>query len=75
LRFFKYNVNCWRKSWNRTNDTDLPIRMYRAGVRMGFLDEVLAYVLPRPGEETIGLDAYKSKEKEILERYKFQSQA
>jgi glycosyltransferase involved in cell wall biosynthesis len=59
LRFFRYNINCWRKSWNRVNDTDLQDRMFRAGVRMGFLDRVVAYVLPRPGEETIGLEAYK----------------
>jgi glycosyltransferase involved in cell wall biosynthesis len=59
LRFFRYNPDCWRKSWNRVNDTDLQDRMWRAGVRMGYLDKVHAYVLPRPGEKTIGLKAYQ----------------
>lgn len=58
LRSMKYNQNCWRKSWNRVNDIDLSLRMYNSGVRMGFLNEVLAYVKPRPGESTVGLDAY-----------------
>jgi len=71
LRFLKYNVNCWRKNWNRVWDVDLSIRVFKAGVRMGFLDQVLAYVLPRPGEETVGLEAYRLTEREKLEQYKF----
>lgn len=71
LRFFKYNINCWRKKWNRINDPDMNMRMYQAGVRIGFLDKVLAYVVPRPGEQTIGLEAYKAAEKEKLEHFKF----
>lgn len=71
LCFFKYNINCWRKSWNRVNDTDLQNRMYKAGVKMGFLDKVVAYVLPRPGEITVGLEAYKVNEEEKLDHYKF----
>jgi len=59
LRFMKYNVNCWRKSWNRAMDLDLCLRIFKSGVRMGFLDRVVTYVLPRPGEATVGLDAYK----------------
>ncbi|MFH1304874.1 MAG: glycosyltransferase family 2 protein [Candidatus Omnitrophota bacterium] len=72
LKFFEYNINCWRKSWNRVNDTDLRDRIYRSGVRMGFLDRVMAHVLPRPGEETIGLDAYRLTEKEKNAHFKFQ---
>lgn len=60
LRFFRHNVQCWRKSWNRPVDTDLYLRMYQAGVRMGFLEQVLFYQLPRPGDETVGLDAYRT---------------
>ena len=71
LRFLKYNPNCYRKTWNRVWDADLQDRFVRAGVRMGFLDQVLAYVLPRPGEETVGLDAYRSTEDEKLDHYKF----
>ena len=64
LRFIRYNIHCWRKAWNRVNDVDLSLRIYNAGVRMGFLDHVLTYVLPRPGENTVGLDAYVTAEKE-----------
>ena len=71
LRFMKYNPECWRKTWNRVWDTDLQDRIYRAGVRRGFLDQVVAYVLPRPGENTIGLEAYKLTEQEKMEHYKF----
>jgi hypothetical protein len=71
LRFFKYNVECWRKSWNRVWDVDLQDRLVRAGVRTGFLDRVVAYVLPRPGEVTVGLEAYRLSEREKLDHFKF----
>jgi glycosyltransferase involved in cell wall biosynthesis len=58
LSFMKYNINCWRKEWNRVNDTDLQDRMYRAGIRIGFLDNVGCHIYPRPGERHIGLKAY-----------------
>ena len=50
---------------------DLSLRMHAAGVRMGFLDEVVAYVLPRPGETSVGLEAYRMTENEKLAMYKF----
>jgi len=58
LKFFKYNPDCWRKTWNRVNDTDLQDRMARAGVRMKYLNRVVARVLPRPGTSVVGLRAY-----------------
>jgi len=64
LSCFKYNIHCWRKSWNKVNDTDIQQRIYEAGVRMGFLDRVVATIVPRPGETTIGLEAYLTAEKE-----------
>jgi len=72
LRFMRYNVNCWRKEWNRVWDVDLSLRIHAAGVRMGFLDEVVSYVLPRPGENSVGLEAYKLTESEKLKMYKFE---
>ena len=59
------------KEWNKVNDIDLVLRIYHAGVKMGFLEEVVSYVLPRPGEESIGLDAYKLTKKDKLKQYKF----
>ena len=73
LKFMKYNVDCWRKDWNRVNDVDLSQRIYKAGVRMGFCEEVVAYVLPRPGELSVGLEAYKLTENQKLEHYKNKS--
>jgi glycosyltransferase involved in cell wall biosynthesis len=75
LRFFRYNIDCWRKVWNRVNDIDLSIRMYKAGVRMGFLNRVTACVVPRPGETTVGIEAYRSTEQEKLEHFRFRCQA
>lgn len=71
LKFMRYNINCWRKSWNRVNDTDLQDRFYKAGVRMGFLEKVVAYILPRPGEKTIGLSAYKESAAKHEDHFKF----
>lgn len=58
LRFMKHNKSCWRKKWNKVDDTDLIERMYNIGVRFGFLYDCLVYVLPRPGNKTIGQEAY-----------------
>lgn len=71
LRNIKYNINCWRKSWNRANDTDLSIRLYKVGVKMGFLDELHAFIRPRPGETTTGREAYVKNEAKINRDYRF----
>jgi glycosyltransferase involved in cell wall biosynthesis len=59
LRFFRYNINSWRKSWNRPADIDLQLRMHAAGVMMGASENVVTYVLPRPGLSTVGLAAHE----------------
>ena len=66
----KYNENCWRKKWNRVWDIDLALRIYSSGARMGFLDKTLAYVLPRPGEKSVGLEAYKLTEQEKMDHFR-----
>ena len=63
LRFFRYNANSWRKSWNRPGDIDLQLRMRAAGVWMGALDHVVTYVLPRLGSSTVGLAAHEIESK------------
>jgi hypothetical protein len=40
--------------------------MYRAGVRIGFLDKVVTTILPLPGAETVGLDALEIRTGEKL---------
>lgn len=57
LKCFKYDRDCWKKDHNRVNDTDLQDRMHKAGVKMGYLDEVTCLVLPRPGETEVGYRA------------------
>ncbi len=57
LRFFKWNVHSWRKSFNRPPDIERQLRIGSAGVRTGFLNEVVTHVLPIPGKDTTGLDA------------------
>ena len=71
LRCMPYNPECWRKEWNKVWDVDLSLRIYKAGTRIGFLDDVVAKVQPRPGESFVGLEAYKRTEKEKLDQYKF----
>ena len=71
LKFFKYNINCWRKQWNKVNDKDFLDRVHKAGVRVGCLPEVTLTVKPRKGEDTIGIDAYCLDRKNKQEHYKF----
>lgn len=71
LRFMRYNPDCWRKSWNRVNDMDLADRFRKAGVRIGYLKNVTAYVYPRPGDTTVGLEAYRRAEGAIEKQYAF----
>jgi glycosyltransferase involved in cell wall biosynthesis len=62
LSFMKYNVNCYRKRINRVNDLDMAERMIKARVRIGQIQAVHSYQIPRPGESQIGLKAYKEAE-------------
>jgi glycosyltransferase involved in cell wall biosynthesis len=69
LKFIKYNPDCWRKKWNRVNDTDLQERIFKAGARIGYLNEVTTIIYPRPGEIHIGSKAYLSKKDEYEKFY------
>ncbi len=64
LKFFKYNINSWRKSYNCPQDIDMQLRMMNAGVRMKCLEKVVSYIRPRPGLNTIGLAARLVNEKD-----------
>ena len=57
LKSFKFNPDCWRKTWNAVCDTDLQDRFRKAGVRMGYLNKVVTKILPRPGDNLVGLAA------------------
>jgi glycosyltransferase involved in cell wall biosynthesis len=58
LTNIKYNIDCWRKSFNRVNDTDLQDRFFKAGVKIGYLAKVTTLIEPRPGEDVVGSQAY-----------------
>ena len=45
--------------------------MYKVGIKMGYLDKVTVILKPRPGDKTIGIDAYKNKKKYYLKKYEF----
>jgi len=59
LKFFKWNIHSWRKSWDRPCDYDLQYRMLSAGVRMGFIDDIVAHVPAVEGTNTVGLEAQR----------------
>jgi hypothetical protein len=42
LGCFRWNRHSWKKAWNRPSDYDLLVRMRRSGVRMDYLDDVVA---------------------------------
>ena len=68
LRYFEFNEDCWRKSINRVNDLDLLSRFGLMGVKMGFVDRVELIIKPRPGNTTIGSDAYR-RNPEAMEKH------
>lgn len=71
LKFFRYNPDSWRKSWNRNNDTDLQHRMWKAGVRMGYYPIPTVRIDPRPGQTHVGSKAYLSDASNIEAAYRF----
>lgn len=64
------NIDCWRKSWNRVNDTDLQNRLVRARVKIGSFNQVASIISPRDGESEVGSKAYKLNEKKYNEFYR-----
>ena len=71
LKSFKFNPDCWRRKIDRVCDTELQARFRKAGVRIGYLDKVVLKVLPRPGENVVGLAAARENKNEYLNRLAF----
>ena len=46
-------------------------RFYLAGVKMDYLNLSTCIIKPRPGENEIGLKAYKAKPENYLKKYEF----
>ena len=71
LGSFRFNPDCWRKDHDRVCDTDLQARFRKAGARMGYLDKVVTKILPRPGENVVGLAAARQNKKSYMRHLKF----
>jgi Glycosyltransferase like family 2 len=57
LRFFKWNIHSWRKPYDKPVDYDLQQRMFRTGVRMDHISEVVSINPPVEGTNTTGYKA------------------
>ena len=69
LNFFKANINCWRKEWNKVNDTDIQERIVKVGINTDFIDYPTVLILPRPGEKDIGIRAYQDNKNYYMKHY------
>lgn len=58
LRFIRYSTWSWRLKHNRPADINLSLRFWRAGVSMGYLSNVGAYVGLRDDRTSWGLKAF-----------------
>jgi len=71
LKHFKYNLDCWRGKHNKPNELNLFHRLGVAGVRIGFLNKITFHYIPRPNDETVGLEAYRANAQGVIEHYNF----
>ena len=71
LKSFKFNPDCWRKNWNKVCDVDLQDRFFKAGVEMGYLDKIVTKILPRPGDNVVGLAAARQNREGYLRHLAF----
>ena len=54
LKIFKWNINSWRKTYNRPVDYDLVIRFNSCGVKMGHIEDVVGLNPVVEGTNTVG---------------------
>lgn len=57
LKRFKWNVDSWRKNYNRPVDYDLQLRFIQAKVRMTSVNEIVYFNPPVEGTNTTGYEA------------------
>jgi glycosyltransferase involved in cell wall biosynthesis len=57
LKFFKWNIDSWRKKWNRPVDYDLQLRFIDAGVKMEHINAIVYFNPPVEGTNTTGYEA------------------
>ena len=70
MKHFKFNESCWKKKYNSDHGIEFAVRMIKAGAKIGHLDEVVTFQYPRPGEKTVGWEAYQQDQKNKEKHYK-----
>lgn len=71
LKSFRFNPDCWRKRWNAVCDVELADRFRKAGVRIGLSSAVTVRIYPRPGQQHVGLKAYRENAEKTLNHFAF----
>lgn len=69
LKHAKWNINSWRKGWNRPNDIDLGNRFLKMGVRHVQVERAGAIWEARPGETSMGSAAYVENQTEMIAHF------
>jgi glycosyltransferase involved in cell wall biosynthesis len=64
LKSFKWNMHAWRKKYDKPVDYDLQQRLFRSGVRMGHINDVVYFNPAVEGTNTTGYVAAIQAEKE-----------
>ena len=54
LKFFKWNIDSWRKNWNKPIDYDLQLRFIKAGVTFSNINKPVFFYPPVQGTNTSG---------------------
>jgi len=57
LKKFKWNIDAWRKNWNRPVDYDLQLRFYKSGLRIGHIYDIVYFNPAVEGTITTGYQA------------------
>ena len=70
MKNFKFNESCWKKTYNSDHGIEFAVRMIKAGVRIGHLDKVVTFQHPRPGEDSVGWEAYSKDAENKKTHYK-----
>jgi glycosyltransferase involved in cell wall biosynthesis len=70
MKNFKFNESCWKKKYNSDHGIEFAVRLIKAGSRIGHLDKIVTFQHPRPGEESVGWEAYSSDEENKSSHYK-----
>lgn len=69
MKTFKFNESCWKRVYNSDHGIEFAFRMIKIGLRIGHLDKLVTFQHPRPGENSVGWDAYSKDSKNKKNHY------